>query len=55
MRPRDDGIICPRCHLTEKTTAVRDDGTGRVAPALATLDAHPSPQTAKQLRDMLMQ
>ena len=94
---RDDGIICPRCHLTERTTAVLDDGSGRVAPALlalhqaiceqpsadaglvwlicnrhvtpllgdlatgrlplthATLDAHPSPQTAMHLRDMLMQ
>lgn len=94
---RDDGIICPRCHLVERTTAVLDDGSGRVAPALlalhqaicgqpnpnaglvwlicsqhvaplladlatgrlplthAALDAHPSPQTAMHLRDMLMQ
>lgn len=34
---RHDGIICPRCHLVERVTAVLDDGTGRVAPALLPL------------------
>ncbi|WP_066943228.1 hypothetical protein [Streptomyces lushanensis] len=34
---RHDGVICPRCHLTERITEVLDDGTGQVSPALLPL------------------
>lgn len=44
---RPDGMICSRCHLTERITAALDDGHGQIAPALLPLHeavcAQPNP------------
>src|SRR5215470_14786294 len=46
---RHDGVICPRCHLTERITEILDDGTGQVSPALLPLHeaicSQPRPDT----------
>lgn len=34
---RHDDVICPHCHLAERTTAILDDGNGQIAPALLPL------------------